>query len=125
MIGSAPVAASNGSPDAKVSAEADAGLPPSDEQLAQRPGGMRFDRAEKCWLWTDPERRQWQPRPNTPQVVAAAIRTWNARLVARKIGVSIQTIYALAGGFSVLSITMIGVSHQLHLLADIGEELAP
>jgi hypothetical protein len=97
---------------------------PTAAELAARPRSMRWDVAEKCWLWNDQTLRQWTPRPDAYDVVRAAIQKQiPAVALARKLRVSIPTLHKFAAGGDVLPIVVQGIAHSVAAIADLTEEL--
>jgi hypothetical protein len=96
---------------------------PTDNELARRPKAMVFDRLDRAWVWRDPQRRAFLARPNVHEIVAAAVRAFSVRVVARRLGIAPQTVLAVGGNFDVLGITLSAVGYRVADLADLGEEL--
>jgi hypothetical protein len=92
---------------------------PSDREIAARPKSLRFDSAERCWMWDDETRRRWSARPCLADVMHLALQLAPARAVGAKVGVSPQTAIKLAADLEVHMMIMAGAAARLPDLVDL------
>ena len=91
------------------------------EQQAKPAPTMRWDGAS--WTWIDDERRRCEEPPNISEITKAAIERSSAAEVSRRLGLSRQTVCALAAGTATLGSTYIVAGLRLGNLVRIAEEL--